>query len=98
MTQFGTEKNCAVCGAEFLPTPGWVYKNERRALWFCSYGCKRKYERTPLMRPKKRNTRLNEEERKRMVSLLTKGVPLKEIATDFGVSTSTVAYWAERMA
>lgn len=55
------QRVCAVCGKVFWPPdPGsWVYKREKwntkkfkyRTIYFCSWGCLRKYERGYEIRP-----------------------------------------------
>lgn len=38
-------KKCKICGKDFYvqSTEEWVYR--RGALWFCTYGCMRKYDK-----------------------------------------------------
>lgn len=38
----GKLKACPICGKNFIPTVGWVYRDIQKSRWFCSYTCWRK--------------------------------------------------------
>ena len=59
MNEWLEEKQCAICGKLFYPPDKtcWAYKREKEirqrhlTLYFCSWGCLRKYERGIEIRP-----------------------------------------------
>ena len=59
LTEWLEQRTCAICGKVFYPPdPGaWVFKRElernhrHKVIYFCSWGCLRKYERGYEIRP-----------------------------------------------
>lgn len=50
-------RRCSVCGKRFECRMEWAYKEKKKQkkeafFWFCSYKCKREYERLHPIAPK----------------------------------------------
>ena len=89
----GRERKCPVCGKVFiLVDEGWAYRRIQghKAMYFCSWGCLCKYERT---RPKK----VAIEQREDLIRMLKEGKGISEIVRTLGVDRSKVIYWKERV-
>lgn len=51
-------RKCKVCGKGFESCFDWVYKTRptgKRWVWFCSWGCLRKYEKAHPKRVREKN-------------------------------------------
>ena len=90
---------CPVCQKEFVTTDEWVYRcfsdtNKHQSVWFCSYGCKRKYEKGEVTL-NGRGVRLSEKKR-RIWKALDDGLSVKEICTLLNVTVGSVNYYKSK--
>lgn len=97
-------RNCPVCGKEFFVTSqDWVYKrttgkkNAGRVLvWFCSYGCMRKYEKGEAELHGRGRRLKAPSKAERVCEMLDKGLNMAEISRLTGISVGTVNYYRDR--
>ena len=90
-----SERKCPVCGKTFwIMDANWSYKQVIKALkgtvWFCSWGCMRKYEKE---KPQLSGRGLRETNRQRVMQALDDGLNVKEIAVMLDISPETVRYY-----
>ena len=86
----GRERNCHICGKEFLINPDWVYKHGsgNTLRWFCSWKCLRSYESKQMTKAEKHEA---------MQRMLEAGKSIKEVAETLNVDSRSVYYWKHKL-
>ena len=89
---FGVEKECPICGKEFLFRTDWGFKRIYfgKTLNFCSWGCLRKWEKSGPIGSK-------QELRDRICQALKDGLTVKEVSVLLDVKTDRVLYWRQKL-
>ena len=97
----GGWNKCPVCGKEFFVThQDLVYKrhnSKSQCIWFCSYGCMRKYDTSdPAMNGRGERKLKAPSKAERICEMLDNGLTMAEISRLTGYSSGTVNYYRDR--
>ena len=90
MNYFGYEKQCALCGKEFVVHNEWAYKSSQSdgSMMFCSWSCLQDWR-------KGRGTKI--ERRERIIQAIKDGLTTNEISKLLNEETNTISYWRKKL-
>ena len=90
MNYFGYEKQCALCGKEFIVHDEWAYRSHKGdgAMLFCSWSCLQAW---------RGNRKSKIERREQVIQAIKDGLTTNEICKLLNEEPRTVLYWRKKL-
>ena len=90
MNYFGYEKQCALCGKEFIVHDEWAYRSNKcdGAMLFCSWSCLQAW---------RENRGSKAERREKLIQAINDGLTTSEICKLLNEEPRNILYWRKKL-